>query len=136
MLPRAEVIKNEIYEICKNSPDVKIGQKFSGVMYNDELRDKPCRCIGKREDFERYFVTEDELCYFTASDGCGEKDGYLYAVNIYGQLRFEKPTDRNGLRDFIKNFKRPESVVGAVRRHTETIAAGKYIKALEKYEAE
>ena len=134
MLPKAEVIKNEIYEICKNTPDVEIGQKFSGVMYNDELGDRPCRCIGKYYDFERLFVTEDRLCYFIASDGCGEKDGKIYAVDICGQLRFEKPTDLDGLKAFVKNFSHADSFVGAVRRHTEKIVAERYIEALEELE--
>ena len=76
MLAKKEKLKNEVFEICKNSPDIDIGDSL--------------------------FVTEDKLYYFTASGGWGEKDRKLVAIDIYGMLHFKAPSGTDELRNCIK----------------------------------
>jgi hypothetical protein len=68
MLSEQKELEFEILEICKNSGDVNVGDRFDGVMYNSEFGDRPCVCIGKTNN-TRLFVTEDKRCYFTVSGG-------------------------------------------------------------------
>lgn len=58
MLAKKEKLKSEVFEICKNSPDIDIGDSFKGVISADSIydyADKPCHCIGKVNDETRVF---------------------------------------------------------------------------------
>lgn len=133
MLSEEKEIELEIFEICKNCGDVNTGDRFDGVMYNSELDDRPCVCIGKTEN-SRLFVTEDKLCYFTVSGGWGVKDGKLAGVYISGRIRFEKPAGADELRSYIKNLKPATSCATAALRHGYKTVAEIYLNALQKLE--
>ena len=133
MLSEEKEIELEIFEICKNSGDVNVGDRFDGVMYSRELGDRPCVCIGKTNSY-RLFVTEDKLFYFTVSDGWGVKDGKLAGVYISGRIRFEKPAGADEIRSYIKNLKPATSCSSAVYRHGYKTAAEMYLNALQKFE--
>ena len=133
MLSEEKEIELEILEICKSSGDVNVGDRFDGVMYNSEFGDRPCVCIGKTNN-TRLFVTEDKRCYFTVSGGWGVKDGKLASVDIYGQLRFDKPSGADELRSYIKNLKPATSCATAALRHGYKTVAEMYLDALEKLE--
>ena len=133
MLSEEKEIELEIFEICKNSGDITVGDRFEGVMYNSDLGDRPCVCIGKTNSY-RLFVTEDKLFYFMVSDGWGVKDGKLAGVYISGRIRFEKPAGADEIRSYIKNLKPPTSCVSAARRHGYKTVAEMYLEALQKLE--
>lgn len=133
MLTEKKELELEILEICKNSSDIEVGDRFDGVMYNTELGDRPCVCIGKTKS-SRLFVTEDKLCYFTVYDGWGVKDGKLAGVKICSLLRFDKPSGADEIRSYIKNLKPPTSCVSAALRHGYKTVAEIYLEALQKFE--
>ena len=133
MLSEEKEIRLEILETCKNSGDINVGDRFDGVMYISDLGDRPCVCIGKTNSY-RLFVTEDKLCYFTASDGWGVKDGKLAGVKIGNLLRFDKPSGADELRSYIKNLKPATSCATAALRHGYKTRAEMYLDALQKFE--
>lgn len=135
MLSEEKEIRLEILETCKNSGDINVGDRFDGVMYISDLGDRPCVCIGKTEK-SRLFVTEDKLCYFTVSGGWGVKDGKLAAIDIYGRIRFKKPSGADELRSYISGLKPPTSWSGAMLRYAHMTLARSYLDALQKFEEE
>ena len=132
MLSKEYETRLEILEICKNSGDIDVGEHFSGVMYSNELYNKPCVCIGKTER-TRLFRTEDRTCYFTVSGGWGEKEGELVEIEIGSFLRFDKPSGIEEIRDYIDNMPAAHSRTGAIVNDSKRKTANMYIKALEKY---
>ena len=102
-------------------------------MYNSELDERPCMCIGKTNSY-RLFVTEDKLFYFMVSDGWGVKDGKLAGVYISGRIHFDKPSGADELRSYIKNLKPATSCSSAVLRHGYKTRAEMYLDALQKLE--
>ena len=135
MLTKEKELELEILEICKNSGDIEVRDRFDGVMYNTELGDRPCVCIGKTKS-SRLFVTEDKRCYFTVYDGWGVKDGKLAGVKICSLLRFDKPSGADEIRSYIKNLKPATSCVSAVYRHEFKTIGEIYLEALQKLEEE
>ena len=133
MLSERKEQELEILEICKNSGDVNVGDRFDGVMYNSDLVDRPCVCIGKTNSY-RLFVTEDKLCYFMASDGWGVKGGRLAGVKIGNLLCFDKPSGADEIRSYIKNLKPPTSCASAALHHGYKTRAEIYLDALQKFE--
>ena len=133
MLSEEKEIELEILEICKNSGDINVGDRFEGVMYNSDLGDRPCVCIGKTNSY-RLFVTEDKRCYFTVYYGWGAKDGKLAGVYISGRIRFEKPAGADEIRSYIKNLKPATSCATAALRHGYKTRAEMYLDALQKFE--
>ena len=135
MLTEEKKLELEILEICKNSGDIEVGDRFDGVMYNTELGDRPCVCIGKTKS-SRLFVTEDKRCYFAVYNGWGEKDRKLVAIYISGKLCFDKPSGADEIRSYIKNLKPATSCVSAVYRHEFKTIGEIYLEALQKLEEE
>ena len=133
MLTEEKKLELEILEICKNSGDIEVGDRFDGVMYNTELGDRPCVCIGKTKS-SRLFVTEDKRCYFTVYYGWGEKGGKLAGVYISDRIHFDKPSGADELRSYIKNLKPPTSCATAALRHGYKTVAEIYLEALQKFE--
>ena len=99
----------EIFTICQTSGDVNIGNRFKGakflssVLYDNYYAKTPCICIGKIDNSERVFVTEDKLCYFSVTYGWGEKDGYLVALNQGFEFKHDQPMGIKELKEFITN---------------------------------
>ncbi len=133
MLNDRERFKYEIFEICKNSGDVEIGETFNGVMNNNRLNNKSCVCIGKNNN-ERLFRTEDQTCYFTVFGGWGKKDGKLVGIEIGSFLHFDKPSGVEDIREYIENKKQTNGWSGIMGRFVEISFTNKYIKALEELE--
>ena len=134
MLSKEKIFEQTIYEICKNSPDIKVGDRFKGILVKDDYFDlakKPCTCIGKIGDTERVLRSDDMLFYFSVTDGWGENDGFLAALGKGFVLRFDAPTDLDGLREFINNPSSAKSMYGNMLRHSEITAAKKIIEAVE-----
>ena len=134
MLSKEKIFENKTYEICKNSGDINVGDHFKGILIKDdlcELSKKSCTCIGKINDNERFFLSDDMLCYFSVTDGWGEYNGYLAALNKGVFLRFNTPTDLDGVRELIKNPPPAKSMYGNILRHAEITAAEKIIEAVE-----
>ena len=140
MLSKEKADELEIFEICRNSGDIKIGDCFTGInkkcmkYYSKAFLKKPCRCIGKVDDKQRIFVTEDKRCYFTVSDGWGEKNGVLTFVHLDNDMFFENPTGINELRDYIDSIPPAKSWISAMSGFSRRSWANRYLKALEEYE--
>ncbi|MDO4847200.1 MAG: hypothetical protein Q3968_03600 [Clostridiaceae bacterium] len=133
MLSEEKEIELEILEICKNSGDVNVGDRFDGVMYNSEFGDRPCVCIGKTNN-TRLFVTEDKRCYFTVSGGWGVKDGKLASVDIYGRLRFDKPSGADEIRNYMNSLKPAKGWSSAMLRYGRMTLARSYLNVMQKFE--
>ena len=140
MLSKEKADEFEVFEICKNSRDINIGDSFIGInkrcmrCYSKAFLKKPCRCIGKVDDKQRIFVTDDKRCYFTVSGGWGEKNGVLSFVHLDNDMFFENPTGVNELRDYIDNIPPSKSWIRALSNHSRRSWATKYLETLEEYE--
>ena len=135
MLSKEKMILKAISETCKNSGDVEIGEHFKGVLVpNDsyELSNKPCTCIGKYYDTERFFRSDDMRYYFSVKDGWGEADGYLAALTTGFVLKFTKPTDYNDLKEFVETSPPAKSANGAIAQKAKRTAAKKVLEAIKK----
>ena len=134
MLSKEKMFKNAITETCKNSGDVETGEHFKGVLVpNDsyELAKKPCTCIGKYYDTERFFRSDDMRYYFSVKDGWGEADGYLAAINTGFVLEFTAPTDYNDLKEFAQSPLYAKSANGAIAQKAKRNAAKKVFEAVK-----
>ena len=134
MLSKEKIFEHTTYEICKNSGDINIGDHFEGILVKDdlcELTKKPCTCIGKINDTERVFQSDDKLCYFSVKDGWGKFNGYLAALSTGFFLRFNAPTDLNGVRELINNPPPAKSMYGNMLRHSEITAAKMIIESVD-----
>ena len=135
MLSKEKMFEYKIYEICKNNEDVEIGEHFNGVLVANglsELSNKPCTCIGKINDTERIFRSDDMLNYFSVRDGWGESDGCLAALGTGFALNFTTPTDLNGLKEFAENPPPAKSTNGAIIRQTKKAAVQKVLEAISE----
>ena len=135
MLSKEKMFKNAITETCKNSKDVETGEHFKGVLVpNDlyELSNKPCTCIGKYYDTERFFRSDDMRFYFSVKDGWGESDGYIFALGTGFVLNFTAPTDFNDLKGFADNPPPANSTNGAIIQKAKRTAAKKVLEAIKK----
>ena len=138
MLTKEKKLEFEILEICKNSGDIEVGDRFDGFYgYKcyDELYDRSFLCIGKRDNV-RLFTTMDKLYYFTVSGGWGEKDGKLVAIEIYGMLHFKVPSGADELRNYISSLKPATGYSSAMLRQARIKVAENYLEALQKFEEE
>ena len=138
MLTKEKELELEILEICKNSGDIEVGDRFDGFYgYKcyDELYDRSFLCIGKRDNV-RLFTTMDKLYYFTVSGGWGEKDGKLVAIGIYGMLHFKVPSGADELRNYISSQKPATGYSSAMLRQARINVAENYLEALQKFEEE
>ena len=135
MLSKEKMFKNTISEICKNNKDVEIGDHYIGVLVPDdlyELSKKPCTCIGKYYDNERFFRTDDMRYYFSVKDGWAETDGYLAAIRTGFVLPFSAPTDFNDLKEFTESPPPARSANGAIVQRAKRSAAKKVLEAIKK----
>ena len=121
--------------MCKNSGDVEIGEHFKGVFIPNDLyglSKKPCTCIGKYYDTERFFRSDDMCYYFSVKDAWGETDGYLAALRTGFVLIFTAPIDYNDLKEFAESPLPAKSTNGAVVQKAKRIAAKKVLEAVKK----
>ena len=75
MLSAKILNEKEIYEICQHSADISVNDRFKGALFfsaqqeDEYLSQTTVICIGKIDNTERIFRTEDKLCYFGVSVG-------------------------------------------------------------------
>ncbi len=137
MLSKRKEYRDEIYEICKKSGDVNINDNFTGVKLSEsELYDKsyasmPCKCIGKIGRSERVFLTDDTLCYFSVTDGWGEKDGYLVALEQGFVFRHDIPMELEDLKSFVTDPPEAHGFAANMKRCAEIRIAKTIISILE-----
>ena len=134
MISKEKMILKAISEMCKNSGDVETGDHFKGVLVPYdlyELSKKPCICIGKYYDTERFFRSDDMRFYFSVKDGWGETDGYLAALTTEFVLKFTAPTDFNDLKEFAESTLPANSTHGAIAQKAKRIAAKKVIESVK-----
>ena len=138
MLSKRKEYQNEIYEICKKSGDVSINDRFKGVrfsesaLYDKSYAEMPCVCIGKIGGSERVFLTDDKLCYFSVTDGWGENDGYLVALNQGFVLRHDISMDLEELKEFVADPPEAHGFAANMKRCAEIRIAKIIISILEK----
>ncbi len=137
MLSKRKEYRDKIYEICKKSGDVNINDHFTGVLFSEsELYDKPyasmpCKCIGKIGSSERVFLTDDKLCYFSVTDGWGEKDGYLVALDQGFVFRHDIPMELEDLKAFVAKPPEAHGFAANMKRCAEIRIATTIISILE-----
>lgn len=137
MLSKRKEYRDEIYEICKKSDDVNVNDHFTGVLFSEsELYDKsyasmPCKCIGKIGSSERVFLTDDKLCYFSVTDGWGEKEGSLAALGQGFVFRYDTPMELEDLKAFVADPPEAHGFAANMKRHVEIEAAKNIISILE-----
>ena len=137
MLSKRKEYRDEIYEICKKSDDVNVNDHFTGVLFSEsELYDKsyasmPCKCIGKIGSYERVFLTDDKLCYFSVTDGWGEKDGYLVALGQGFVFRHDIPMELEDLKAFVADPPEAHGFAANMKRCAEIRIAKTIISILE-----
>lgn len=132
MLAKKEKLKSEVFEICKNSPDIDIGDSFKGVISADSIYDyayKPCHCIGKVNDENRVFFTDDMRSCFSVYGGWGKKGNFLYTLGIYNQMNFGRQMDIRKLELYVENMPKP---LGMYTAMNQQFAKG-YIRQIIRY---
>ena len=137
MLSERKEYRDKIYEICKNGGDVNINDHFTGVIFSESaLYDRsyasmPCKCIGKIDSSERVFLTDDKLCYFSVTDGWGEKDGYLVALEQGFVFRHDIPMELEDLKAFVAEPPEAHGFAANMKRCREIRIAKTIISILE-----
>ena len=137
MLSKRKEYRDEIYEICKKSGDVNVNDHFTGVIFSESaLYDRsyasmPCKCIGKIGSSERVFLTDDKLCYFSVTDGWGEKDGYLAALGQGFVFRHDTPMELEDLKAFVAEPPEAHGFAANIKRCAEIRIAKTIISILE-----
>ena len=137
MLSKRKEYRDKIYEICKKSGDVNINDHFTGVLFSgSELYDKPyasmpCKCIGKIGSSERVFLTDDKLCYFSVTDGWGEKEGSLAALGQGFVFRHDIPMELEDLKAFVAEPPEAHGFAANIKRCAEIRIAKTIISILE-----
>jgi hypothetical protein len=119
VLAKKEKLKNEVFEICKNSPDIDIGDRFKGVISADSSNcydNKHCHCIGKVNDENRVLFTDDMLSCFSVYGGWGEKGGFLYTLGIGNQMNFGQRMDIRKLELYVENMPKPLGMYTAMNQ--------------------
>lgn len=97
MLSAKILNEKEIYEICQHSADISVNDRFKGALFfsaqqeDEYLSQTTVICIGKIDNTERIFRTEDKLCYFGVSVGWGVKDEYSAHVEHLGRFKLNTP---------------------------------------------
>lgn len=138
MLSKRKEYQNEIYEICQKSGDVSINDRFRGVrfsesaLYDKSYAEMPCVCIGKIGGSERVFLTDDKLCYFSVTDGWGENDGYLVALNQGFVFRHDISMELEELKVFVADPPEAHGFAANMKRCAEIRIAKIIISILEK----
>ena len=137
MLSKRKEYQDEIYEICKKSGDVSINDRFKGVQFSESaLYDKSytemsCVCIGKIGGSERVFLTDDKLCYFSVTDGWGEKEGSLAALGQGFMFRYDTPMELEDLKVFVAELPKIHGFAANMKRCAEIRIAKTIISILE-----
>ena len=91
----------------------------------------PCKCIGKIDSSERVFLTDDKLCYFSVTDGWGEKDGYLVALEQGFVFRHDIPMELEDLKAFVADPPEAHGFAANMKRCAEIRIAKTIISILE-----
>lgn len=139
MLSKRKEYENEVYKICQKSGDINVNDRFAGVKFmlsviNDEYYSHlPCICIGKIDNSERVFVSEDKLCYFSVTSGWGQKDGYLVALNKGFEFKHDIPMELNDLKKFVSNPPEAHGFASHMKRGMEIDVAKKIINILDNH---
>ena len=137
MLSKRKEYRDEIYEICQKSGDVNINDHFTGVIFSESAfydrsyASMPCKCIGKIGSSERVFLTDDKLCYFSVTDGWGEKDGYLAALGQGFVFRHDTPMELEDLKAFVAEPPEAHGFAANIKRCAEIRIAKTIISILE-----
>lgn len=137
MLSKRKEYQNEIYRICQKSGDVNTNDRFNGVRFFDSVlyekyyETMPCVCIGKIDNSERVFLTEDKLCYFSVTGGWGEKDGFLVALSQGFEFKHDTPMELDDLKKFVSNPPEVHGFASHMKRGMEIGVAKKIINLLE-----
>jgi len=137
MLSERKEYRDKIYEICKNGGDININDHFTGVkfpeskLYDESYVSMPCKCIGKIGSYERVFLTDDKLCYFSVTDGWGEKDGYLVALEQGFVFRHDIPMELEDLKVFVAEPPEAHGFAANIKRCAEIRIAKTIISILE-----
>ena len=138
MLSEKKLCENEIYEICKSARDINLNECFRGVRIltpaigSEHLLERTFACIGKIGSSERILLTDDKLCCFSVTDGWGEKDGYLFALNLGFVFNSEKPVGVKKLKEFIDNPPTSHGFISHMAMGCEIEKAKKILKALSQ----
>ena len=137
MLSKRKEYRDEIYEICQKSGDVNINDHFTGVIlseskvYDKSYASTPCKCIGKIGSSERVFLTDDKLCYFSVTDGWGEKEGCLVALEQGFVFRHDIPMELEDLKASVAEPPETHGVAANMKRCAEIRIAKTIISILE-----
>ncbi len=137
MLSKRKEYRDEIYEICQKSGDVNINDHFTGVIlseskvYDKSYASMPCKCIGKIGSSERVFLTDDKLCYFSVTDGWGEKEGCLVALEQGFVFRHDIPMELEDLKVFVAEPPEAHGFAANMKRCAEIRIAKTIISILE-----
>lgn len=90
--------KIRIYDICKNSGDIRPDETFRGIIiahqgsFDTISTNTKIVCCGKVSDNELLLRTEDGRYYFSIYDGWGEEHGILYGLRFGIFFDFKHPT--------------------------------------------
>ena len=99
---------------------------------SEHLLERTFACIGKIGDSERILLTDDKLCCFSVTDGWGEKDGYLFALNLGFVFNSEKPVGVKELKEFIDNPPTSHGFISHMAMGCEIEKAKKILKVLSQ----
>ena len=130
--------ENEIYEICKSARDINSNDCFRGMRIlrqaigSEHLLERPFACIGKIGNSKRILLTDDKLCCFSVTDGRGEKDGYLFALNSGFVFNSENPVGVKELKEFIDNPPTSHGFIFHMATGCKIETAKKILKALSR----
>ena len=106
-------------------------QFSESALYDKFYAEKPCVCIGKIGGSERVFLTDDKLCYFSVTDGWGEKDGYLVALEQGFVFRHDIPMELEDLKAFVAEPPEAHGFAANTKRCAEIRIAKRIISILE-----
>ncbi|MDD6022565.1 MAG: hypothetical protein ACI4GA_02880 [Acutalibacteraceae bacterium] len=140
MLSAEKMKEKEIRKICLSSGDISVNDRFKGVSfsserdYDENLSGKTIICIGKADDDERIFCTDDNLCYFGVSDGWGVENGHLVALSKTFCLHFDKPMGIDDLENYIKNKPEVHGFISHMALSSKISAIKKVLSAVKTNE--
>lgn len=140
MLSAKNLNKKEIYEICQHSADISVNGRFKGALFfsaqqeDEYLSQTTVICIGKIDNTERIFRTEDKLCYFGVSIGWGVKDDYLVSLNKEFCLKFNEPIGIKELKAYLENPPVPHGFVSHMSFASKISLIKKVLSVLETTE--
>lgn len=140
MLSAKILNEKEIYEICQHSTDISVNDRFKGALFfsaqkeDEYLSQTTVTCIGKIDNTERIFRTEDKLCYFGVSVGWGAKDSYLVSLNKKFCLKFDEPMDIKELKAYLENPPVPHGFASCMAFASKISLIKKVLSVLETTE--